>query len=129
MMPLDVSKQWAKIVEFYEELSPQHKQEPMKVFVNVIAAPGVNCAVWPTHSHFTLRIFADNLLNCDANTTASVSAEYWHDVDKFRLHFFYIRGVPYDEKWCELGEAEATLRHTFRLLQEDRDAAPPHNAA
>ncbi len=123
------SQQWTKTIEFYEELGPQHRQEPMKTLVKAVAKLGAENALWPTHSHLMMRVFADSLEGRDANMMASVSAEYWHNIDKFHLRYFNIQGIPYDEKWCDLGEAEATLRHIFRLLREDRDAASNDNRA
>ena len=126
---LTASQQWTKIVGFYEELSPRHRQVPMKMLVKAVAAASVSSAVWPTHSHFVLRVFTESLAGSDARARASVSAEYWHEIDKFRLRYFHIRGIPYDEKWCELAEAEATLRQSFRLLREDYNAASTDSTA
>ena len=121
MMPqFTASKKWDDAIEFYEELSAWHRQEPMKTLVKTlvkaVAEAGTENAVWPTHSHFVLRVFADTSTNSDVSEMSSVSAEYRHEVYKFRLSYFHIRGISYDEKWCDLAEAAATLRHVFRSL-------------
>lgn len=114
-----IDEQWYKVADFYNEVSPQHRQEPMKALIAAINEAGVKNLIWPAHSHFTLVVSADNSTCCGTNAKVSVSAEYWHEVDKFQIRYYNIQGVLYDEKWCEFDEARATLRYIFRLMRED----------
>ncbi len=122
-MSLDQSaaEQWAKTVLFYDEIQPAHRQGQMTALVTAVAETGVQHGVWPTHSHFSLRVFASNVpqpFDMTLPPPISLRAVYWHEVNKFHLHYFGIAGVPYDEKWCGLNEAQATLRHLFRRMRE-----------
>ncbi len=113
-----VTEQWAKTVKFYEEIHPAHRQTPMTALVVAVAEAGIRNDVWPNHSHFDLHIFAEKPIEPFAVRPVSLSAIYWDEVDKFNLHFWGIQGIPYDTKWCELAEAEATLRYQFRQMRE-----------
>ncbi len=115
-----VSLRWAEIVERYRELHPRHRQEPMTALVLAVAEAGVKNNIWPGTSHFDL-----SATSYDAEAARhyplpaerpSVFVVYWQVVDKFKLHCYNIQGVPYDIKWCELAEAQATMRYLFRIM-------------
>ena len=113
------NERWAEIVQRYQEIHPAHRQEPMTALVAAIAEAGIRYGIWPQTSHFTLRVFADDTAHWrEPSTRVSVSAQYWHEVDKFQLCYHNIGGIVYDEKWCELAEAQATLRHLFRQMSQ-----------
>ena len=114
-----VDEQWSRIADFYNAVSPQHRQEPMKALIAAINEAGVKNLIWPAHFHFTLVVSADNSTCCDVNAKIFVSAEFWHEVNKFQIRYHNIQGVLYDEKWCEFDKAWATLRHIFRLMRDD----------
>ena len=113
-----VAEQWAETVDFYEEIHPAHRRKPMTVLVAAVAETGVKNGVWPSHSHFDLTVLAHYVKQPFVIRPASLTAVYWHEVDRFQLHFWGIQGVSHDTKWCELTEAEATLRYQFRQMRE-----------
>ena len=119
------NERWAEIVQRYQEIHPAHRQEPMTALVTAVAEAGIRNGVWPVSSHFALCIFANDITRqIYPFDKASLCAQYWHEVDKFQLRYYNIQGVAYDEKWCELPEAQATLRHLFQQMREIDFAAP-----
>ena len=113
-----VAEQWAETVDFYEEIHSAHHQMPMTELVVAVAEAGIKNGVWPGHSHFDLTVLTHYVKQPFVVRPTSLTAVYWHEVDKFQLHFWGIQGVSYDTKWCELAEAEATLRYQFRRMRE-----------
>lgn len=116
------AEKWAETVLFYEEIPPAHRQGPMTALVLAVAEAGVYYGVWPVHSHFDLAVFADEILQPFESSLpppVSLQAVYWREVNKFHLHYFGITGIAYDEKWCELNEAQATLQHLFRIMRAE----------
>jgi hypothetical protein len=118
-----VQKQWADVVQFYEDTLPGHRQEPMKALVRAVADAGMEASLWPGHSHFSLiaSVSLETFPNTGIPVHPWLSVQHWHEVDKFELRFHHIQGIPYDEKWCELAEAQAILRHLFRRMGETNE--------
>jgi hypothetical protein len=114
-----IGERWEKIVQWYQEIHPAHRQEAMKALITAVVEAGARNGVWPHTSHFTLFVSADDMTHwLEPLTRVSLSVQYWHEVDKFQIRYYNIQGVAYDEKWCELAEAQATLRHLFRQMRQ-----------
>lgn len=115
-----VAEQWAEVVCHYQEIHPAHKQMPMTALVKEIAEAGIKHGVWPNTSHFILVVVGncDVEPRCDDRSLPRLNAEYWHQVDRFKICYWNIENIPYDEKWCELAEVKATLKHLFKRMAD-----------
>ena len=122
-----IGERWATVTSHYRDTHPAHEQGPTLALVEAVAEAGIECGVWPSTSHFTLCLSAEDPhpqgFFVRTPDPPRLSAEYWREVDKFRLRYWNIRGVPYDEKWCDLPEAQAIFRHLFHHLRPNSGAA------
>lgn len=112
-LPSGSEDRWREILAHYDHLPAS--LEPLGDLVRGLAhAPALE-GVTITTSH-EVPIFTTASRHQDFYISPCVSVEYWPQADRFRIRLHGIDGIPYDEKWCALPEAVATVKYSCRRM-------------
>ena len=116
--PEMVTERWKEVVEHVGYAPPQYA--PLHTLIQELTRSEASHFAWPIISHFSPRFIHaaySGRSHWDTNRLPLVSVEYWPQVDRFKIRFYRFQGVPFDQKWCGLPEAAATLRYAFPRLK------------
>lgn len=122
-LPETLAKRWDDVVEHVGYAPPWYA--PLRFLVEELAQSGAAPFAWPATSHFNPWFTSVDYRHrpCDVHSLPAVGVEYWPQVDKFLIRFYRFQGVAFDQKWCDLPEAAATLKWAFRRLKLGTEAA------